>query len=194
MSKNTEDGAGNKLDLLAGGIRRGGGLGPAPPVEEWNPPICRDIGLAITAEGIWQYQGSAIIRPALVRLFASLLRREPEGGYYLVTPVEKVCVAVADAPFLAAAMEVRGEGPTQELVFRTNVDEEVRCGREHPLRFAVDGGASGGVKPYVRVRGRLEARLTRSLTYDLITLALPSSAGNGMAVWSGGAEFVFPDC
>jgi hypothetical protein len=163
------------------------------PVEKWDPPYRGDIGLAIKADGTWLYQGTAIVRPALVKLFARVLRRDADGRTYLVTPAEKVDVVVDDAPFLAVEMEVRGEGPDQEIVFRTNVDDIVLCGPEHPLRF--EQAADGGLKPYVRVRGRLDALLTRALTYDLVECALAcdapqdKGAGDQPGVWSGGVFF-----
>lgn len=158
----------------------------APPVETWNPPYCGDIGLAIGHDGTWFYQGSAITRLPLVKLFASVLRRDADGRYFLVTPAEKVDVAVADAPFLAVEIAVRGRGDAQELVFRTNVDDVVVCGPHKPLRFACESG-TGGLKPYVLVRGRLEALLTRSLTYDLADLLVRVRDGREVeGVWSGG--------
>jgi hypothetical protein len=147
-----------------------------PPIESWNPPYCGDIGLAIRADGTWSYQGSPIGRIALVRLFARVLKREANGRYYLVTPAEKVDVAVEDAPFLAVEMQVEGEGAERRLLFRTNVDDIVACGPEHPLRFAPEPG-SGGLKPYLHVRGRLEALVSRALYYDLVDLAEPGGPG-----------------
>jgi uncharacterized protein len=160
--------------------------GPAP-VEQWDPPYCGDIGMRIRADGVWLYQGSPIGRPALVKLFAGVLRKDSDGRHYLVTPAEKVDVAVDDAPFLAVEMEVRGGGPAQSLVFRTNVDDIVEAGPRHPLRFAVEAG-SGGLKPYLLVRGRLEALLTRALYYDLVELAV-TEEGRGVGLWSAGAFF-----
>src|SRR5262245_37875591 len=164
-----------------------------PPVEAWNPPYCGDIGLGIRADGVWEYRGSPIGRAALVKLFASVLRKDADGRHYLVTPAEKVDVAVADAPFLAVEMEVRAGGRAQELIFRTNVDDIVTVDADHPLRFAVDQG-SGTFKPYLGVRGRLEALVTRALSLDLAELALaeaeqePRRAG----VWSKGVFFALP--
>ncbi|MFM9942392.1 MAG: DUF1285 domain-containing protein [Hyphomicrobiaceae bacterium] len=162
-----------------------GGKGP-PPVERWNPPYCGDIGMAIRADGTWMYQGSPIGRKPLVRLFSTVLRKDADGRTYLVTPAEKVDVAVADAHFLAVEMQVQGEGREQVLTFRTNVDDIVRCGPANPLRFVVEA-AAGGLKPYLLVRGRLEALLTRALYYDLIEMAV--AEGDGLVVWSGGARF-----
>ena len=119
--------------------------GPAP-VHLWNPPFCGDIGLKIARNGAWFYQGSVIARPALVKLFASILRKDTDR-YVLVTPVEMVSVEVEDAPFIAGEMWVeQGEaGPV--LALRTNVDDEVRVGDAHPLRF--EAGPADGLKPYV---------------------------------------------
>lgn len=161
------------------------------PVERWNPPYCGDIGLAILRDGAWHYRGSVISRPALVKLFARVLRRDTDGRYYLVTPAEKVDVAVADAPFVAVEMEAVGEGSGQSLVWRTNVDDLVRTGPAHPLRFAVQE-PDGGLKPYVHVRGRLEALVGRSLVYDLVDRAAEGPEG-AVGLWSDGAFFPLPD-
>jgi hypothetical protein len=154
-----------------------------PPVEKWNPPYCGDIGMRIGSDGTWFYQNSPIGRKPLVRLFSRVLRKDTDGRHYLVTPVEKVDVRVDDAPFLAVEMEVGGSGRDQTLTFRTNVDDIVRCGKEHPLRF-VSAAPDGGLKPYLHVRGRLEALVTRALYYDLVELALDAPDGNGIGLWS----------
>jgi hypothetical protein len=120
-------------------------------------------------------------------LFASVLRKDADGKHYLVTPAEKVDVAVEDAPFLAVEMEVRSEGREQQLIFRTNVDDVVTAGPEHPLRFVAEQG-SGGLKPYLLIRGRLEALVTRALYYDLVELAVAGQDGK-LGLWSGGAFF-----
>jgi uncharacterized protein len=161
-----------------------------PPVDRWHPPYCGDIGMRIRADGVWLYQGSPIGRKPLVRLFSRVLRKDADGRHYLVTPVEKVDVAVEDAPFLAVEMEVHGAGQLQVLTFRTNVDDVVRCGQDHPLRFALEAH-SGGLKPYLLVRGRLEALLTRAIYYDLVELALPErdDAEEPLGVWSQGSFF-----
>jgi hypothetical protein len=166
---------------------RGRGL---PPVELWQPPYCGDIGLKIRTDGVWLYRDSPIRREALVRLFASVLRKDADGRTYLVTPAEKVDVTVGDAPFLAVDMEVRAGAGGQELIFTTNVGDIVSCGPRHPLRFALQE-PGGGMKPYVLVRGRLEALLTRALAFDLAALAVEEiHDGRPVAgVWSGGAFF-----
>jgi hypothetical protein len=161
-----------------------------PPVETWNPPYCGDIGMRIRSDGTWLYQNSPIGRPALVKLFSRILRRDADGRTYLVTPVEKVDVTVEDAPFLAIEMQAEGSGRDQVLTFRTNVDDIVRCGPEHPLRFARES-VTGGLKPYLRVRGRLEALVSRALYYDLVALAV-SDVHEGrecLGLWSAGAFF-----
>lgn len=163
--------------------------GPAP-VESWHPPYCGDIGLKIRRDGTWLYRDSPIGRPALVKLFASVLRKDDDGRTYLVTPAEKIDVEVEDAPFLAVEMEVQGERRSQQLIFRTNVDDVVACGPEHPLRFC-EQQPGGGLKPYVHVRGRLEALLSRALVHDLVALAVeePRDGARAAGIWSGGAFF-----
>jgi hypothetical protein len=189
----TKDGGPRGLGGLDELLRQAAASG-TPPVEQWDPPPCGDIGLAIRADGTWLYQNSPIRRPAMVKLFASVLRKDDDGRTYLVTPAEKVDVAVADAPFLAVEMRVLGAGGEQELVFRTNVDDVVRCGAANPLRFAAES-PGGGLKPYVRVRGRLEALLTRALVYELAALAVEEERGGALVtgVWSGGAFFPMTD-
>jgi hypothetical protein len=151
--------------------------------EQWNPPFCGDIDMRIGADGTWYYLGTPIGRAPLVKLFAAVLRREGEA-YYLVTPVEKVGIRVDDAPFMAVRLRIDGEGEGQQLHFDTNVDDEVAAGPEHPLRFAASGE---GLKPYVRVRGGLEALVTRSLYYELVQLGTVRDGWFG--IWSGGRFF-----
>jgi hypothetical protein len=139
-----------------------------PPVEKWNPPYCGDLDMRIAADGTWFYLGTPIGRPALVKLFASVLKREGDK-HFLVTPVEKVGIRVDDAPFLAVEMEIEDGGRGQNLVFRTNVDDVVRCDSEHKLRFEPEEG-TGGIKPYLNVRRNLWAKVTRALFFDLVAL------------------------
>ena len=147
------------------------GGGPAqralPPVEQWDPPFCGDIDMRIARDGTWFYGGTPIRRPTLVRLFSTILRKDPEG-YVLVTPVEKVGIKVEDAPFLAVEMTVAQQGADQLLRFMTNVEDWVEAGAGHPIRF--EKGACDGIKPYVHVRGDLWALLTRALVLDLVEL------------------------
>ena len=145
-----------------------GGRG-LPPVERWNPPFCGDIDMEIRADGTWFYLGTPIGRAPLVRLFSTVLRKDEDGKTYLVTPVEKVGIRVADAPFLAVEMNASGEGAAQVLTFRTNVGDVVEAGAEHPLRFVI-AGENSELKPYLLVRGRLEALVSRAVMYDLVEL------------------------
>lgn len=150
---------------IAGAARRAGEKGP-PPVHLWNPPFCGDLDMRIAADGTWFYLGTPIGRPALVRLFASVLKREGEK-YFLVTPVEKVGIVVDDAPFLAVEMIVSQSAALPVLTFRTNVDDHVTCGADHPLRFEKQPDTDG-LKPYLHVRRDLWAKVTRALFYDLV--------------------------
>jgi uncharacterized protein len=162
---------------------KGGGL---PPVHLWNPPFCGDIPMRIARDGTWFYMNSPIGRKPLFKLFSSILRRDDDGCYYLITPVEKCRIAVEDAPFLAIRMHVAGEGQNQRINFETNVDDIVEVDAEHPLRFEEEAGTEG-LKPYVKVRANLEALVSRALFYDLV--ALGSVADDWFGVWSGGQFF-----
>jgi hypothetical protein len=167
------------FEALASAARDAARRGP-PPVHLWNPPDCGDIDMRIAADGTWFYQRTPIGRPALVKLFASVLRRDGDR-YVLVTPVEKCGITVDDVPFLAVEM-VREPAPSATgaadgdeadasplLRFRTNVDDWVTCDAEHALRFEPEPG-TGGLKPYLHVRRGLWARLVRPLYYDLVSL------------------------
>ena len=138
-----------------------------PPVERWNPPFCGDIDMEIRADGTWFYMGTPIGREALVRLFSTVLRKDEDGRTYLVTPVEKVGIRVEDAPFLAVEMVPGERGGEPVLTFRTNVGDVVEAGPDHPLRFVVHG-ENHELKPYLLVRGRLEALVSRAVMYDLV--------------------------
>jgi hypothetical protein len=150
--------------LISRATRAGKGL---PPVERWNPDFCGDLDMEIKADGTWFYLGTPIGRMPLVQLFSTVLRKDADGKTYLVTPVEKVGIRVVDAPFIAVEMSVTGEGAGQVITFRTNVGDVVEAGPEHPLRF-VDEDQTGGLKPYVLVRGRLEALVARPVMYELV--------------------------
>jgi hypothetical protein len=173
---------------LAGLVAQAGTPAKARPVERWNPPDCGKIDMRIAADGTWHYRGSPISREALVRLFASILRREPDGRHVLVTPVEKVGILVDDAPFLAVEMTEEGAGTGRTLTFRTNVGDIAAAGPEHPLRFETEAGTQG-LKPYLLVRGGLEALVTRNLAQELIGMADEKDGAAG--IWSGGAFFSF---
>jgi len=159
------------LDAIAAAAKSAAERGP-PPVHLWNPPYCGEIDMRIAGDGTWFYQKTPIGRPALVKLFASVLKREADR-YYLVTPVEKCGIVVDDVPFLAVEFKVEhgsdGDPADKILRFRTNVDDWVECGCDHRLRFEVEAD-SGGLKPYIHVRRDLWAKVTRSLYYDLVNL------------------------
>ena len=162
-----------------------GGKPPKPLLPNLN--VCGDIGLRIARDGTWYYQGGPIGRKPLVKLFATVLRRE-DDGFYLVTPVEKVPIEVEGEPFIAVEMTREGTGPDQRLSFRTNLDDVVTAGPEHALGFRAEPG--GGHAPYVEVRDGLRAQLARPVYYELTELAV--DAGKSIGVWSGGVFFPFP--
>ena len=150
--------------LISRAARAGKGL---PPVERWNPPFCGDIDMEIRPDGTWFYMGTPIGRAPLVQLFSTVLRKDEDGNTYLVTPVERVGIRVVDAPFVAVEVNVSGRGDGQVITFRTNVGDVVEAGPQNPLRF-VDEAETGGLKPYVLVRGRLEALVARPVMYELV--------------------------
>jgi hypothetical protein len=181
----------DKRDLLVAFDKAPGKRGSA---ELPNLNVCGDIGLKIGRDGTWFYQGSPIERKPLVKLFASVLRRESDGGYFLVTPVEKVSIEVEGLPFVAVAMGRESSGRTQVLTFRTNVDDEVAAGRDHPL--GVLPAPDGGIVPFVLVRDGLKARLARPVYYELAALATEADEADeaaGPGVWSCGAFFPFAE-
>src|SRR5580698_8904899 len=154
------------LEAITGALAQSG-KGP-PPVERWNPPFCGDLDMRIATDGTWFYLKTPIGRPALVKLFASVLKREGEK-YFLVTPVEKCGIRVDDAPFLAVELNVEANSSGRLLNFRTNMDDWVECGPQHKLRFEPEAG-TGGLKPYLHVRRDLWAKVTRTLLFDLVEL------------------------
>jgi len=159
-----------------------------PPVDKWNPDHCGDSDMRIAADGTWFHAGSPIGRPEMVRLFASILRREPDGGYVLVTPVEKLDIAVEDAPFVAVEMKAEGEGRASRLGFRLNTGDLLTAGIEHGLRFET---RADGVRPYLHVRAGLEALVARPVYYELAERALAMADG-APGLWSDGAFFPLP--
>jgi uncharacterized protein len=161
------------LEAITGALGRAakgpkGSKSGRPPVELWNPPFCGDLDMRIAADGTWFYLKTPIGRPSLVKLFASVLKREGDN-YYLVTPVEKCGIQVDDAPFLAVELNVEDGASGRVLNFRTNVDDWIACGPEHLLRFEPEEG-TGGLKPYLHVRRDLWAKVTRALFFDLVEL------------------------
>jgi hypothetical protein len=155
------------LEAITGALVRAGAKGP-PPVERWNPPFCGDLDMRIATDGTWFYMKTPIGRPALVKLFASVLKREGDS-YFLVTPVEKCGITVDDAPFLAVELNIENGAEGRVLHFRTNVDDWVSCGPQHALRFEPEAG-TGGLKPYLHVRRDLWAKVTRTLFFDLVEI------------------------
>jgi hypothetical protein len=185
------DNAANRLDGLTEAARNAGAKG-LPPVHLWNPPFCGDLDMRIAGDGTWYYLGTPIGRPALVRLFSTVLKRE-DGKYFLVTPVEKIGIRVDDVPFLAVEMQQDGEDADRILRFRTNVDDWVTCDADHPLRFEM--AADGGLTPYLHVRADLWAKVTRAIYYDLVELG-EERIVDGREVFgvaSGGEFFVMAD-
>jgi hypothetical protein len=180
------------LESIVTALPRGDRRAP-PPVHLWNPPFCGDIDMRIAADGTWFYQKTPIGRAALVKLFASVLKREGDK-YFLVTPVEKIGLIVEDAPFLAVELKVEEGEHGRVLMFRTNVDDWVAAGPDHALRFEPEAD-TGGLKPYLHVRRDLWAKVTRALFFDLVERGeerdIDGSPKFGVA--SGGAFFVMAD-
>jgi hypothetical protein len=152
-----------------------------PPVDRWNPAHCGDSAMRIARDGTWYHEGSPIGRPALVRLFASLLRREHDGRFVLVTPVEKLDIAVEACPFVAVEVQSEGEGAARRLAFRLNTDEPVIAGTAHALR--IENG-----QPLLQVRAGLDALIARPVYYELAELALAEGA-EPPGLWSDGIWF-----
>jgi len=163
------DAAGLAALISRASEQTGDGKRGLPPVERWNPPFCGDIDMEIRADGTWFYMGTPIGRAPLVRLFSTVLRKDEDGRTYLVTPVEKVGIRVVDAPFLTVEMQVTQREGRQVLTFRTNVGDVVEAGPQSPLRFEISG-ENRELKPYLLVRGRLEALVSRAVMYDLVEL------------------------
>jgi len=151
-----------------------------------EPALCGDLDMRIAADGSWFYRGTPIGRAALVKLFASILRREGDGQYWLVTPAERGRVTVEDAPFMAVEVTAHGIGRDQRLVFRSNLDEEATAGDDHPIRVETDP-ASGAPRPYILIREGLEARILRPVFYHLVDLG--EAEGDRFGVWSSGRFF-----
>jgi len=164
--------------------------GKLPPVHLWNPEHCGDIDMQIRKDGSWWHEGSRIGREKLVRLFSTILRKDEDGETYLVTPYEKIIVHVEDAPFLAVRLDVAGKDQEQQtLAFSTNVGDVVLAGPDHELRVETDPETQEPA-PYLHVRGRLEAKLTRACFYDLVNYAAANPDGSDtLGVWSQGVFF-----
>ncbi len=175
------------LEGLVAQLRReaGAGRGP-PPVEKWSPEYCGVGGFDILTDGTWLHEGTRITREALVRLFATILRKDEDGFTYLVTPGEKIRVNVADAPFLAIRADREGAGAGANIVLTTNVGDVVVLGPDHKLRVTVDPNTREP-RPYAHVRGRLEARVLRAPFYEMVEWA--EERDGKLGVWSQGAWF-----
>jgi hypothetical protein len=170
--------AGRSLDEIAAAASTRGG----PPVDKWNPSHCGHSAMRIDREGRWFHEGRRIEREALVRLFASVLRREPDGRHVLVTPVEKLDIEVELAALRIIGMSHEGDGDARRIAFQVNDGGALIVGPDHPIRF-VDG------LPLVIVRGGIEASLERPVWYELAELAL---AAEPPGVWSEGQFIPFP--
>jgi len=182
--------------------------GAGNPLPDLFPPLspsgrqpveCGDLPFVIRRDGVWLYRGSAIERKEMVCLFASVLRRDAEGGWWLRTPAERGRIAVEDAPFIAVELDWTGDGPTQVLSFRTNIDQVVTAGPDHPLRVQYDPTGEEPT-PYIVVRAGdgahpIEARVNRATYYELVALAVPEQVdGRDMlGVWSRGVFFPLGD-
>jgi len=168
-------------DAAAQAPKAQGGQRSLPPVHLWHPAHCGDIDIVIRADGTWMHEGSPIGRMELVRLFSTILRLDPDG-YHLVTPGEKLKITVQDLPFRAVAMERDADG----LIFTTDVGDRTRAGPDHPIVVDTDP-ATGEPAPRVHVRAGLEARIVRSVFYDLVEAA--QTRDDRLQVESGGVWF-----
>ena len=192
----TNQGKAANLEGLTVAAREATNATPAgrglPPVHLWNPPFCGDLDMRIASDGTWFYMGTPIGRPALVRLFSTILKRE-NGKHFLVTPVEKVGIRVDDAPFMAVEMRIEDDARGRLLRFRTNVDDWVACEAGHGLRF--ERAEDGGLTPYLHVRADLWAKVTRALYYDLVDMGEERMVdGQPMfGIESGGEFFAMAD-
>jgi uncharacterized protein len=182
----------NRLDQPPDALRAR--TNPCPPADG---TATRWLGLRIMADGTWRFRGSPIERMELVKLFASVLRREPDGSYWLVTPVERGRIEVDDAPFVAVELATEGAGSDQRIRLRTNLDEWLTVGQNQPLRLRrpVDAAAEAGPVPYGEVRAGLEARLARPVYYELVDLGEERLDGDRprFGVWSDGVFFALDD-
>ncbi|QCB53440.1 DUF1285 domain-containing protein [Sphingopyxis sp. PAMC25046] len=164
-----------------------------PPVESWHPERSGDSAMEIRADGSWFHEGGRINRPAMVKLFSTILRREPDGGHVLVTPAEKLSIAVEDTAFRAVEMKSEGDGTQRRLIFRLNTDDLVMAGADHPLSFGSD---PDNPDPRLHVRGTigngLEARIDRALYYEIVDMALADGT-EPPAIWSNGTRFPLVD-
>ena len=172
------------LETVLAAAKQAPGRG-LPPVHLWNPAHCGEIDIRIRKDGVWFHEGTPIGREALVRLFSTVLRKDPDG-FHLVTPVEKMKIVVEDAPFIAIRVDREGE----TLKFQTNVGDEVEAGPDNAIRVEMDP-KTGEPRPYLHVRRGLEALIDRPVFYELVEMAVERDTAEGpvMGVESGGAWF-----
>ncbi len=158
------------------------------PVDTWHPEHAGSIDIVIDVDGNWFHGGTPIRRPGLVALFASILRREPDGSFVLVTPVEKRTIKVADVPFVAVGILLDGKAADQVVTLTTNVGDEVTIDKDHPMRFATGAAAAGVSLPYVTIRRGLEARVARAVFPDLVDAGCVETydGDRWFGLWSSG--------
>jgi hypothetical protein len=156
-----------------------------PPVDQWNPKHCGHSGMRIGRDGIWYHEGEPIGRPAMVRLFSTILRREPDGAHVLVTPAEKLTIDVESTPFKAVEMQSEGEGQSRRIAFSLDSGDAVILGTDHPLSIMQ---TEYGPSPRILIRHGLEAELTRPLYYELAEIALAEGC-DPLGIWSDGIFF-----
>jgi len=159
-----------------------------PPVEKWNPENCGEIGLEIKSDGTWHYMNSPIGRKKLVNLFARILRKEKDGSYVLVTPAEKIVIKVEDVPFIAIDVSVEGLDKNKILKFTTNTGDTVVASKDYPIRVEIDKKTKEP-SPYILVRSNLEAKISRSVFYELVNIG--DDYKDYFGIWSGGYFFPF---
>lgn len=157
-----------------------------PPIEKWDPELSGDIDIHIQRDGTWMFKGNPLGREAMMRLFSTILRREADGEYYLVTPVEKWRLTVEDAPLVAHSLEVQGEGHSQQVLLTLNTGETLLVGERHPLRVETYP-ESDEPRPLVSVMHGLDARLVTAAYYDLAEYVVPKPGNEAvLGVWSDG--------
>ena len=161
---------------------------PDPAFKELRQPTPQEFDIRIAADGCWYHEGGLIGRPSLVKRFSTVLRREVDGSYWLVTPVERGRIEVEDAPFIITALAVSGKDEARQLTFRTNVDDEVHLGPSNPLAMRMPPQGGDDLRPYITVRDGLEALVARPVFYELAEMSQPGPDGL-LGVWSGGAFF-----
>ena len=190
MSKTPNDAAALAAVMQSDNISPGAGGEPCSAAASRREPTCADFDIRIGRDGTWFYHASPISRKPLVKLFASVLKREDDGHFYLETPVEKGRIQVDDAPFVAVELNVAGHGRDQRLTFRTNLDDEITADARHPIRVDHEG-ANGGPAPYLLVRDGLEALIGRAVYYQLVDAGVerPGASGPVLAVRSAGTWF-----